>query len=88
MSEASREVANLTERKNPHTPEYGVKEFVWPLPNSTPIISTLAKQNGLKNFNIFKIKRPQAAFEPRSLRERLLYFDTHIKPLGHHGRFT
>ena len=23
-----REVANLTERKNPHTPVYGVKEFV------------------------------------------------------------
>ena len=28
VSKASREVANLTERKNPHTPEYGVKEFV------------------------------------------------------------
>ena len=27
-SEASREVENLTERKNPHTPVYGVKEFV------------------------------------------------------------
>ena len=27
-SEASREVANLTWRKNPHTPKYGVKEFV------------------------------------------------------------
>ena len=27
-SEASREVANLTERKNPHTPINGVKEFV------------------------------------------------------------
>ena len=27
-SEQSREVANLTEIKNPHTPEYGVKEFV------------------------------------------------------------
>ena len=26
VSEASREVANLTERKNPHTPVYGVKE--------------------------------------------------------------
>ena len=26
-SKASREVANLTERKNPHTPVYGVKEF-------------------------------------------------------------
>ena len=25
---ASREVANLTKRKNPHTPAYGVKEFV------------------------------------------------------------
>ena len=28
LIEASREVANLTERKNPHTPVYGVKEFV------------------------------------------------------------
>ena len=28
LSEASREVANLTERKNTHTPVYGVKEFV------------------------------------------------------------
>ena len=28
MSEESREVANLTERKNTHTPVYGVKEFV------------------------------------------------------------
>ena len=28
-SEASREVANLTERKNPHSPIYGVKEFVY-----------------------------------------------------------
>ena len=27
-SEASREVANKTERKNPYTPVYGVKEFV------------------------------------------------------------
>ena len=27
-SEASREVANLTEINNPHTPVYGVKEFV------------------------------------------------------------
>ena len=27
-SKASREVANLTERKNPYTPVYGVKEFV------------------------------------------------------------
>ena len=28
MSKGSREVANLTERKNPHTPVCGVKEFV------------------------------------------------------------
>ena len=27
-SKASREVANFIERKNPHTPVYGVKEFV------------------------------------------------------------
>ena len=29
MSEVSEEVANLTERKNKHTPVYGVKEFVF-----------------------------------------------------------
>ena len=28
VSKASREVANLTKRKNPHNPLYGVKEFV------------------------------------------------------------
>ena len=28
VSKASREVANLNERKNPHTHIYGVKEFV------------------------------------------------------------
>ena len=28
VSEASREVANLNEIKNPHTPVYGVTEFV------------------------------------------------------------
>ena len=57
-NKASREVANLTERKNLHTPVYGVKEFVCLsvclsvclLPNLTPIISGLAKQNGLKLF--------------------------------------
>ena len=27
-SEVSKEVANLTERKNTHTPLYGVKEFI------------------------------------------------------------
>ena len=53
-SEASREVANLTERKNPHTPVYGVKEFVhlsvclWS--TLTPIISGLAEQNWLQFF--------------------------------------
>ena len=44
-----REVANLTERKNPHTAVYGVKEFVrLSVKTLTPIISGLAKQNGLK----------------------------------------
>ena len=48
-SQASREVTNLTERKNPHTPVYGVKEFVCrSVVNLTPIISGLAEQNGLK----------------------------------------
>ena len=28
MSKVSTKVANLDERKNPHTPVYGVKEFV------------------------------------------------------------
>ena len=52
-SEGSREVENLTERKNPHNPVYGVKDrclSVRLLPNSTPIISGLAEQNGLKFF--------------------------------------
>ena len=44
------EVANITERKNPHNPVNGVKEFVCLLPNFTPIISELAKQNRLKFF--------------------------------------
>ena len=30
-SKVSKEVANLTERKNPHTQVYGVKESVWHL---------------------------------------------------------
>ena len=56
---ASREVANLTERKNPPTPVYGVKEFVrlsvclWS--TLTPIISGLAKQNGLKKCRLGKV---------------------------------
>ena len=28
-SEVSREIANFIKRKNPHTPVYGVKEFVY-----------------------------------------------------------
>ena len=28
-SKVSREVANLTEEKNPHTPVYGVKQFIF-----------------------------------------------------------
>ena len=44
-----REVANLTERKNPHTSVYGVRKFVClSVKTLTPIISGLAKQNGLK----------------------------------------
>ena len=52
VSEASREVVNLTERKNLHTPVYGVKEFVCLsvclCKTLTPFISGLAKQNGLR----------------------------------------
>ena len=56
-SEASREGASLTERKNPHIPVYGVNKFVLfsvclssvcLLQTLTPIISGLAKQNELK----------------------------------------
>ena len=46
MSEASRTVANLIERKNPQTPVYGVKEFV--CLSVTNFDPGLAKQNGLK----------------------------------------
>ena len=47
-SKASGEVANLTERKNPHAPVYGVKEFVClSVTKFDPIFSGLAKQNGL-----------------------------------------
>ena len=35
-SKASREVANLTERKNPPTPVYSVKEFDCPVKNFDP----------------------------------------------------
>ena len=60
-SEASREVANLSERKNPHAPLYGVKEFVCLsvclsvclLQTLTPTISGLAKQNGLNFFRTY-----------------------------------
>ena len=50
-SKASREVANLTERKNPHTPVYDVKEFVCVCPsviNFDPTYLGLAKRNGKK----------------------------------------
>ena len=45
---ASREVANLTERKFPQAPVYGVKEYVClSVTKFDPIISGLSKQNGL-----------------------------------------
>ena len=47
-SEASREVAILTERKKSTYPLYGVKEFVCLWSTLTQIISGMAKQNGLK----------------------------------------
>ena len=49
VSEASREVANLTWRKNPHTPSYGVKEFVC---LSVAILSFIPFE--FKNWNYFK----------------------------------
>ena len=49
MSEASKGGSKLTERKNPHTPVYGVKEFVrlsvCLLQTLTPIISGVTEQN-------------------------------------------
>ena len=48
LNEDSREVENLTESKNQDTQVYVVKEFVCLSTNSTPIISGLAEQNGLK----------------------------------------
>ena len=45
-SKVSREVANLTERKNLHTPVYGVKEFV----RLSGIIFFLLSK-GIKNCN-------------------------------------
>ena len=52
MSQASREVANLTERKK-NIPPYMVSKnlsvCLWA--TLIPIISKLAKQNGLKNCN-------------------------------------
>ena len=51
--EASREVKNLTERKNLHPPNMVSNSLsVYLLPNLTPIISRLAKQNGLKFFKV------------------------------------
>ena len=41
-SEVSREVANLTERKNQHTPIYGVKEFV-----CLPVCLSIGQINGI-----------------------------------------
>ena len=49
-SKVSREAANLTEGKNPHTPVYKVKEFACLWSTLTQIISGLAEQNGLKKF--------------------------------------
>ena len=55
VSEASMDLPNLTERKNSHTPFYGVIEFVrlsvCLLQTLTPIILGLAKQNGLNFFS-------------------------------------
>ena len=56
-SKASKEVANLTERDNPHKPVYGVKEFCL-LQTLTPIFSGLAKQNGPNFFKEIYGKNP------------------------------
>ena len=49
MSEASREVANLTLRKNPHTPVNGVKEFFClQIGDSTVAHSTSTKLLGMQ----------------------------------------
>ena len=49
VSEASREVANLTLRKNPHTPVNGVKEFFClQIGDSTVAQSTFPKLPGMQ----------------------------------------
>ena len=48
VNKASREVANLTVRKNPHTPLNAVKEFVYlSFTNFDLNYLRLAKQNGI-----------------------------------------
>ena len=50
-NKASREVANLTERKNPNTPVYGVKEFVrLSVTKFDPNYCRTGKQSRLKFF--------------------------------------
>ena len=52
-------------------------------PNShTKIITRIH----IQRVNYSSIYMPQAGFKPGSSRERLLEFDTHSKPLGHHCR--
>ena len=57
-SEASREVANLTERKNLHTPVYGVKEFVFlSVVNFDPnYLRTSKTELAKKSFRLSKAK--------------------------------
>ena len=40
-----------------------------------------------KKSEFLPYKRPQVEFEPGSLSEHLLEFDTRSKPLSHHSRF-
>ena len=61
MSKASRKVANLTERKNQHTPVYAAKEFVClSVCQSVTMCATLKKgEMGLFRpylVNVFRLK--------------------------------
>ena len=73
VSEVSKEVANLTERKNLHTPVYGVKELsvcLWS--TLTPSISGLAEQNGQKKVCMFGC---QNCFVSLFILQKQLFYD-------------
>ena len=60
-SKARREVSNLTERKNPHTPVYGVKEFVrLSVINFDPNYLMTGKTDGLNEKSGHLLQKPMS----------------------------